>query len=133
MKGNRIATRRRASSIPQITGVRLAPVGGEATLINISATGVLVECGTRVAPGMPLTVIFEGTFTPTSASSRVVRCEVAAIGSDSTLRFHLGLAFNQRLALVEDDEPADKEPLAVAIPLHNASASLKTAALRNRW
>jgi hypothetical protein len=145
MKGNRVARRRRASSFPEITGVRLVPIGGDATLVNLSATGVLVECATRVAPGMPVTVMLEGTFTPSSVAAKVVRCEVAAIGADGSLRFHLGLAFGTRLAAADDDEPEVKVPGPVlSVPSGPsvpslpslppmAAVQMKPAVLRNRW
>ena len=41
---------KRRAVVPWITGVRLSPVGGEAVLVNISATGVLVRCMTRLRP-----------------------------------------------------------------------------------
>jgi hypothetical protein len=133
MKGNRVARRRRASSFPEITGVRLAPIGGEATLVNLSATGALVECASRLAPGKSVTVIFEGSFTPSSVDSRVVRCEVAGIGSDGSLRFHLGLTFAQRLMLADDEEPDIDEAVAMLLPPPAAVAPRTPAVLRNRW
>ncbi len=133
MKGSRIATRRRASEVPEIAGIRLVPVGGEATLLNISTSGVLVDCASRVAPGMPLTVVFEGTFTPSSITGRVVRCEVASIRSDSSLRYHLGLAFNKRLDLREEEAPVANESAASPLPAAVVPASAAPTVLRNRW
>ena len=133
MKGERSPRRYPASAFPEITGIRLAPVGATATLVNLSAAGVLVECASRVVPGAVLTVHFEGTFVPASIESRVIRCEVSGIASDGSLRFHLGLAFGTRLSLaceVEDEfdgraAPLSRTPLAVAAPTPTV--------LRNRW
>ena len=44
MTGERPARRYAAATFPEIRGIRLLPSGAEATLVNLSATGVLVEC-----------------------------------------------------------------------------------------
>ena len=48
---NRDAPRRPASAVPSITGLRISPHGVDATLVNISESGVLAECGERLKPG----------------------------------------------------------------------------------
>ena len=112
MMGERVACRYPASAFPEIEGIRLAPSGAAATLVNMSATGGLVE-GSRAAPGAALTLHFKGTFEPASIKGRVVRCEVAGIAADGSLRFHLGLAFNTRFALLNkvEDEVAERAPV----------------------
>jgi len=131
MTADRIARRYPASAFPEIRGIRLAPPGVAATLVNLSATGALVECTSRPLPGTLLTAHFAGTFTPEAIEGRVVRCEVAGIAPDGSLRYHLGLAFSTNLALpaaVEDHVaareagPSIPPPAAVAEPI-----------LRNRW
>jgi hypothetical protein len=109
---NRRSPRRAPSVVPSITGVRLSPVGGEAVLVNISATGVLVRCMTRVRPDTAVNVIFEGGFSPTLVPSRIVRCVVAQIDASGRLWFDLGIAFRKTIAL--DDLPASVEAPAPA-------------------
>jgi len=143
MTGERVSRRHPASSFPEITGVRLASVEGDVTLVNLSATGVLVECARRVAQGMRLTVIIAGTFTPSSIVSRVVRCEVSGIASDGSLRFRLGLAFDRELALAADDgvdgdqaavdEAHAKAPAVIPSLRPVTVAAAAPAVLRNRW
>jgi PilZ domain len=133
MTGDHTARRYPASAFPEIQGIRLTPLGAAATLVNLSATGALIECASRPVPGTGLTVHFKGTFSPASIESRVVRCEVAGIANDGSLRYHLGVAFNTRLALPNDalddvDEPAE-EPSA---PLP-AVVAVDAPVLRNRW
>ena len=82
MRGERAARRHPASEFPEITGIRLAPGFARATLLNLSVTGILVECTSRVVPGTALTVHFEGTFSPPSIESRVTRCVVTGIARD---------------------------------------------------
>jgi len=122
-----------ALAFPEIRGVRLAPIGAAAKLVNLSATGVLVECDSRGVPGTPMTVQFEGTFTPPSIDSHVIRCEVCGISADGSLRFHIGLAFNTRIALAVDaGEGVAETPAANAAPPPAAAAGAKRVP-RNRW
>lgn len=140
MTESRVAPRRPASLVPSITAVRLTPVGGNAALVNISATGVLVECSTRIAPGSPVTVVFEGTFVPASVSSKVARCEVTGIDQQGMLRYHLGIAFAKGIEL--EDLPSQVQALHASqaagehemeIPLGALAATAPAAELRNRW
>ena len=133
MTESRVAPRRPASLIPDITTVRLTPVGGNAALVNISATGVLVECATRIAPGSPVTVVFEGTFVPGSVSGKVARCEVTGIDQQGVLRYHLGIAFNKSIEM--DDlplAPPSPEP-ETEISLAGITAAPPHPVLYNRW
>ena len=140
MMGERVACRYPASAFPEIEGIRLAPSGAAATLVNMSATGGLVECTSRAAPGAALTLHFKGTFEPASIKARVVRCEVAGIAADGSLRFHLGLAFSTRLVL---PDKAENEVDASAIELSApplafvaagaAATDVVAPVLRNRW
>jgi hypothetical protein len=109
----------------------LAPPGVAATLVNLSTSGALVECTSRPLPGTLLTVHFAGTFTPAAIEGRVVRCEVAGIAANGSLRYHLGLAFSTSLALpvaAEDDAAAGE-----AAPTLPPPASVAEPILRNRW
>ncbi len=149
MSGTHIARRQRASRIPGITAVRLTPSGGDASLVNISSSGVLVECGSRLAPKTTVTVRFEGTFSPASVEGQVARCQVAGIGKDGAIRYHVGIAFARHIPLNIEEElepsedlaqPSPTEPPQVstarppivpeAVPAHVSSPAL---GIRNRW
>jgi hypothetical protein len=84
-------------------------------------------------PGAAVTVHFKGTFNPASIEGRAVRCEVAGIAADGSLRFHLGLAFNTRIALPNEaeDEVVARAATTSAPPL--AAAAVVAPVLRNRW
>ena len=69
----RVDPRYPAAAIPGITAMRLSP-GEAVTLVNISASGVLVEGKTRFVPGTRVTVHFEGTIKPNQIKARVVHC-----------------------------------------------------------
>jgi hypothetical protein len=133
MRGGRAPRRYPASAFPEIIGIRLAPVEATATLVNLSATGVLLECACRAVPGTQLTVHFEGTFVPPSIASRVIRCEVARIASDGSLRYHLGLAFGARLSLAVDAGDDVEEMVAAVPPSDMAALATGAPVLRNRW
>jgi hypothetical protein len=129
---NRTASRRHASSLPAITGLRISPHGVEATLVNISETGLLAECGERLKPGSSVTVVFEGSFTPRTMEGRVARNSVSSMGTDGRLRYHVGISFAKPIQLPPDETappppaeapapppaaPAPSEAPAPAVPL----------------
>ncbi|MGE0591090.1 MAG: PilZ domain-containing protein [Vicinamibacterales bacterium] len=118
-----ISPRRPASAFPTISGLRIAPEGGQAVLVNMSTTGVLTECPKRIAPGKSVTVHFEGGFTPTSVKGKVARCGVAGIDKQGTLRYHLGIAFETPISL---DAAVGSEPVAETV-------EPDAVAVRNRW
>ena len=122
----RTATRHPASVMSAITGVHVSPGGGEASLVNISSTGALVRCATKLLPGTPVTLVFDGTFTPASIKGRVVRCLVADIGRPAGLSYHIGIAFNEGITLAED--PVETLQPAATIPSPAAAPVLV-----NRW
>jgi hypothetical protein len=146
MTEERVARRYPAAEFPEIQGVYLLPIGAAATLINLSATGVLVGCATRSLPGTVLTVQFKGTFTPAAVECRVVRCEVAGIAADGSLQFQLGLAFGTRIELARDsgteaeapDKAGKPEAFGASVPLAVVAAAAAAPrgpepVLRNRW
>jgi hypothetical protein len=133
---NRKADRRDASLVPTITAVRLSPQRTEARLINISTTGVLVECATRLQPGSSVTVIFEGGFTPSSVDSRVARSAVVAVTKGGGMRYQIGLAFKQPIELDELPLTAAPEPPASVAGESSVSDPIAIVARsvpRNRW
>jgi hypothetical protein len=129
---SRLSPRRPASLVPCITGVRLTPVGGKATFVNISATGILVDCGSRLAPGSPVNVVFEGTFSPSSASGKVARCVVIGIDDQGMLRYHLGIAFNEKVKLEDLPTPASVE-YETEVSLEGLTVDAADPVLYNRW
>ena len=110
---------------------------------------MLVECGSRLAPKTTVTVRFEGTFSPASVEGQVARCQVAGIGKDGAIRYHVGIAFARHIPLNIEEEPPPSADLAQpsspeppqvsvarppivpeAVP---ARVSSPAVALRNRW
>src|SRR5262245_14845504 len=95
----RSAPRRPGSHVPTITGLRLSPHGAEAKLVDISTTGLLAECTSRLKVGSSVAVLFEGGFSSAPVVGRIARCSVAAMGRDGVLRYHVGIAFNKPIVL----------------------------------
>lgn len=124
------APRLPASRVTSIRGMRLSPPGVEVTLVNISATGTLVDCPRRLNPGADVTVFFDGTLDPPSVPGRVVRCSVAAIGKEGVLRYQVGIEFSRRIELDEATRPAAETP---DVPLPTETPAPPSPVLRNRW
>lgn len=121
---NRKATRRPAASVPQITGLRIKPHGVEATLVDISETGLLAECSERLKPGSAVTAVFEGTIVPNSAEGRVVRSTVWSVGRDGRLRYHVGIGFTKPFPL---DGAAPDATADTAAPETEAPAAAQSS------
>lgn len=120
-KDSRTAPRLLASEVPSIEGIRLSPYRAEAALIDISESGLLAECGMRLQPGTEVTVIFSGSFTPTSVTGRVARTVIARIGS-AGIRYHVGIAFGQPIAIPESAAAAERLRAEAAVPAAAAVA-----------
>jgi hypothetical protein len=121
----RAALRHPASLVPAITGVHLSPFGGPASLVNISTSGALVNCNTKLVPGTKTTVIFDGTFTPSSIVGTVVRCTVSHINAGGSLSYEIGIAFDQEVTINEDREETPSSP--------TTQPPIVPSKLVNRW
>lgn len=119
----RAEPRYQPSAVPAITGVKTS-AGDLLTLVNISATGVLVEGNTRIKPGERVSLTIGG-LEPSQVSGRVVRSVVSAIGNSGTLRFQTGIAFDRRVNLPLPASPLDEAiPAAEEPPAFGAAAVL---------
>jgi hypothetical protein len=96
--------------VPSIKGLRISPPGFKATLVDISASGLLAEWGVALKIGQAVTVNFEGTFSPQSVGAQVVRSSVASMTSGG-IRYHVGLAFTAPIAF-EGQPPLPPETSA---------------------
>ena len=96
------ARRRPAAAVPAITGLILSPNAAEATLVNISTSGLLADCAVRFKVGDAVRITFEGTFVPRSVDGSVVRTSVVSMAA-SGIRYHVAVAFKASLDL---DQPS---------------------------
>jgi hypothetical protein len=127
---HRGAARRPASAVPSISGLTLSPYGAAATLVNISATGLLAESGVPLKIGNFVKVIFEGAFAPQSVEGRVVRICVASM-APTGVRYNIGVAFKVSIDLEGEPAPqsrADNRPATVAV-----ADPPQPSVLVNRW
>lgn len=139
---HRKSGRRPAATVPEITGVRLKPHGADATLVNISTSGILVECASRIKPGTAVIVVFEGTFSPAQVEARVARSSVAIMHKGGGLAYHTGIAFNHPIALPEipgeinvpdELEPQVQMPTTIFAALSTVTVEPTPVVLINRW
>jgi PilZ domain-containing protein len=122
--------RRLASAVPSISGLTLSPYGAAATLVNISASGLLAESGVPLKIGNFVKVIFEGTFAQPSVEGRVVRICVASM-APTGVRYHIGVAFKISIDLESEAAPqsrADSRPATAAV-----ADPPQSPVLVNRW
>jgi hypothetical protein len=114
----------------------LSPHGAEAKLVDISTSGLLAECTSRLKVGSSVAVLFEGGFASASVVGRIARCAVAAMGRDGVLRYHVGISFNKPIVLDDEPQSAPSEEAAPGIDPAEAIDALPqpvVAAVRNRW
>jgi hypothetical protein len=135
MQDVRIDPRFPAAAVPGIKAVKLSP-GDTVTLVNISATGVLVEGKMRFVPSTRVTVSFEGGFVPAQVRGRVVRCQVASIAG-GRLQYQSGIAFDSRIELPGVDalgaSTAALPTPADATARGGAAGVPSPGEIRNRW
>lgn len=112
--------------------VRLSP-GGVVDLLNVSATGALVESRQRLATGTSVIVSIDGD-RPQRLPGSIVRSTVTAIHRDNSMTYQLGIAFNPGSTLEGVSEEPDPAPaVAAAPPADASSASAVVVALVNEW
>jgi hypothetical protein len=110
--------RRDAFLVPAITGLRFSLQGADATLMNISTTGLLAECGVRLRLGSAVPVRFEGKFSPRTVDGLVMRSSVAKLDKSGAVRYQVGIAFRQSIPLDglpaadAGTDPAPADPIA---------------------
>ena len=126
---HRGAPRRLASAVPSISGLTLSPYGAAATLVNISTSGLLAECGVPLKIGNFVKVLFEGALAPPPAEGRVVRTCVASMTS-SGVRYNIGVAFRVPIVLETEaaTQRADSNPAGA-----DAAKAPEAPVLVNRW
>ena len=111
-----------AEAVSGITGMRLSP-GDTVRLVNISASGVLVEGKTRFVPGTRVSVIFEGPKAPPTVKARVVRCQVSAIAGSGSLQYQSAIQFEQKIEVPVDEAALPQAAAPPPPPAPKASAS----------
>ncbi len=89
----RAAKRISAAELPWIKGIALANVG-VAGLINLSSSGALLHCRTRLVPSQEVVLQIIGAGSRFRVKGHVVRCEVSAVRKGSTIDYRAAIAFD---------------------------------------
>ena len=93
----RIALRKGRGDVPWLSGIKVS-WGAELQLINISSTGVLVETGSKFAPGSTTNLHLSGPETNLVVPVRFIRSDVARIDGLG-VRYRAAAAFAQEVDL----------------------------------
>lgn len=93
----RVSHRTERQDVPWLWSVRL-PWGTDVDLVNISSTGLLLESGSKVSPGVTLELRLTGPGMSRVVAARFVRSAVARVDRLG-VRYYAGAQFEQPLDL----------------------------------
>jgi len=117
----RRAPRNAGTLLPDDVRVRVR-AGHEATIVDFSRHGILLESTTRLLPGQRYTLQWTTNGTARHASGRVVRAEVAGFSENAGVRYRAALEF-----LVASDafwEPSTRAGNSIhVVPRGNATGA----------
>jgi CheY-like chemotaxis protein len=97
-RDRRWAERTPQREISWLSGVRM-PWGTDVDLVNISRTGILVESGSKVTPGVTLELHLSGKDLNRIVMARFVRSEIARVDRLG-VRYHAAAIFEQPLDII---------------------------------
>ena len=101
------ARRLRASEAGVVRQARLLP-GGDADILNISNTGLLVENKSRLPIGSTVNVRVQGS-SVMGIEGHIVRSRVSAIHRDGTLTYETAIEF-EHPRVIDGEEPEPPRP-----------------------
>jgi hypothetical protein len=90
----KVDRRREARMAAQGAGALMRP-GQRLIVVDVSASGALVEGGRPLRPGSDIEVQLEGDARSGMVAAHVTRCSVAALHGESGVTYRAALAFNQ--------------------------------------
>jgi hypothetical protein len=95
----RTSRRRPLNELPHVAAVKVASENVE--VINASSSGLLVEGGFPVRPGMSSYIdIIEAAGTTVRVSGSVVRCHIASLGPNKP-RYRFAIAFDRAVPMID--------------------------------
>ena len=101
----RVNRRRREVHEHGIVRARIRP-GHLATVVDVSAGGVLVDTAHRLLPGTNVELQLESEHRSAKIRGRVVRCSVARVSPES-VNYRGAIAFDRHLPWYEEDDGYD--------------------------
>ena len=125
-RDRRRAQRRNGTDVPSLWTVRL-PWGDAVRIVDISNSGVLLESGSKVAPGTTIDLQLVGEGTNIFVPAKTIRTDVADVDGLG-VRYRLAAAFSHDVNLPAGAATrtgvADRSPGALADVLRNALADV---------
>lgn len=97
----RLSQRRQSIEEHGIVSVRVRP-GVEASIVDVSASGVLVETPRRLLPGTAIEIHFERDKRLAAVRGRVLRCAIVRLGPSSVC-YRGAVLFDRHLPWLVDD------------------------------
>jgi hypothetical protein len=128
--GARTARRLAANEVAMSSKAKLSP-GGDVEVINISASGALVEGKNRFAVGTAVGLLTEGSNRP-RVMGRITRCQVSTVHRDGTMTYQLGIAFDES-AEVEAARPAEGDVSGETGDPQADAVDAAAEAITNEW
>jgi hypothetical protein len=96
-ENRRRAERMGRGCVPWISAVRM-PWGLDVNLVNISNSGILLESGTKLPPGITYDLQLDAVEATVLVKARIIRAEVSRVDPRG-VRYHLAATFEQHLDL----------------------------------
>ena len=126
------AARRPLAEIPRVVAVKVS--SEVVDVINASATGLLVEGGFPVRPGMSSYVdIIEAAGNTVRVNGSIVRCQIASLGPNKP-RYRFAIVFDREVPMMgEAIEPAAISADAFGFLIDGAEVSADPSQALNNW
>ncbi len=109
----RRTTRRSGEALSWVRELRVRP-GLEATLVNLSEEGAVIETSTYLRPGARTAIHVVGVSGDWRVSGHVARSWVAAILDERGVLYRGALVFDSRVDLVSSDRDSPGRPGAMS-------------------
>ncbi len=97
----RLSQRRQSLEEHGIVSIRVRP-GVDASIVDVSATGVLIETQRRLLPGTSIEIHFERDKRLAAIRGRVLRCAIVRLGPSSVC-YRGAVLFDRHLPWLVDD------------------------------
>lgn len=94
----RRAMRRRAADLAGQWGVRLTP-DGDASIVDISRTGILLETSTKLSPGSLIDLEVLGVEDSLAVGARLIRSEAVGAGGGHDVKYRVAAMFSREVDL----------------------------------
>jgi CheY-like chemotaxis protein len=116
----RCARRNTPVDVPWLSGIRL-PHGVNLDLVNISSSGLLVESGSKLGPGLRCELELNGRDTNLIVNARFIRSEIARVDRLG-VKYRAAAEFDRAI----DITPRREEPVTAPTSQHPLGALLAT-------